>query len=82
MTTDADLEETIRGMICELTSLPADQIATSDRLRGDIYLDSLTSLQLLGMMEEQFDFEIEVYAIVDFHTVADVFELARRHLHA
>lgn len=80
--TSADLQTTIFRLLHELTSIPIEELSLDANLRSDINLDSVSSLELLGMIDEEFNVEIDVYEVRDVKTVRDIVELAQRKLEA
>ena len=77
-----DLQTTIFRLLHELTSIPIEELSLDANLRSDINLDSVSSLELLGMIDEEFNVEIDVYEVRDVKTVRDIVELAQRKLEA
>lgn len=73
----ADLQTTIFRLLHELTSIPIEELSLDANLRSDINLDSVSSLELLGMIDEEFNVEIDVYEVRDVKTVRDIVELAQ-----
>jgi len=72
----AELEKTIFQILHELTSIPTSELSLEDNLRTDVNLDSVSSLELLGMIDEEFGIEIDLYEVRDVKTIRDIVELA------
>jgi acyl carrier protein len=75
-------ERAIKETIAELTTLRATEIRNEDRLREDLGLDSVSSMELLSMLAERFDLEIGIEEAVQITTVGAVLEIGRQRLHA
>ncbi|MBI2395352.1 MAG: acyl carrier protein [Deltaproteobacteria bacterium] len=63
-----DLETIIRRLKPELTG----DIKAEDRLRDDLGLDSLHSMELLSEVTEKYEVDIDVEQVQDVRTVGDV----------
>ncbi len=75
-----DLEKGIIEIICELTAIPTEDIKVTDSLSGDLGMDSVTSMELIGMLDERYGIEVEMEETRDIKTVQQVFDLAKKHL--
>lgn len=73
-------EQRILRILSDLTAVPVDDIKPGDRLREDLGLDSVGSMELLSMLAEEFDIEVEMEEAVSIDSVGGVMDLARRHL--
>jgi len=78
----ADLDRHVTELIASLCTVPAAQIAPTDRLREDLGLDSVSSMELLSLLAEELDLDIEVEEAMAVTTVEGTLEMARRHLAA
>ena len=76
------VEETVFRVISELTAIEPDEIKPEDRLRGDLGLDSVSSMELLSMLAEEFDVDVEMEEVVQVTTVSGVVDLVMRSLPA
>lgn len=76
-TADTNLEERVRAMMTSLTTVPADQIRPEMTLRVDLGLDSVSSLELLGLISEEFGVDIELEETAGIETVGDVVKMIR-----
>ena len=74
------LETQLPIILAELTALPADQIRMEHRLREDLGLDSVSSLELIGMLDEHFEVEVPFEEAMEIQDVRGIVELAQRYL--
>lgn len=74
----AELQQTIFQILHELTSIPTTKFKLDDNLRTDINLDSVSSMELLGMMDEELGIEIDLYEVRNVRTIRDILELAQQ----
>ena len=80
MTPTPSLETRIIQMISQLCAvLPAD-IRVQDRLREDLGLDSVCSMELISMLAEELDLDVALEEAMGVTTVAGAIEMARRHM--
>ena len=82
MTAQKDFQTIIIEMISELTGIPSGEIQLDDHLQADLSMDSVSSLELLGMLDEELGIEVELEDTQDITTVREIMELAKRHLNA
>jgi acyl carrier protein len=68
---EADVEAIIRRIRPELEGA----IRPADRLRDDLGLDSLHSMELLSEITERYDVDVDVEGVQDVCTVGDVVTL-------
>lgn len=73
-------EDRVRKILSDLTNVPPADIRSADRLREDLGLDSVGSMELLSMLAEEFDIDVEMEEAAAVSDVAGLMELARRHL--
>jgi len=76
------LNDRIHAILGALTTVPLDEIQDGDRLREDLGMDSVASMELLSMLAEELGIEVEMEEAVDVTTVGQVVALAQRHLDA
>lgn len=72
MTPNIPLEEYVRATVAEICDLTPDQIQASDRLREDLGLDSLQSMELLSRVSEHYDIDPDLEALAELATLDDV----------
>ncbi len=80
MEAPANLDARIIRMICEVVPVKPEAVRPTDRLREDLGMDSVASMELLSMLAEQLDLDVGVEDAAHVRTVADTIELAARFL--
>lgn len=73
-------EDQVRKILSDLTNIPSSEIKPGDRLREDLGLDSVGSMELLSMLAETFDIDVEMEEAAAVSDVAGLMALAQRHL--
>lgn len=68
------------SLIAQLSTIKADAIKPEHRLREDLGMDSVSSLELISMLAEEFGLNVSVEEATQVSTVHGAFELARLHL--
>lgn len=76
------LSQRIVGMVAQLTTMKPADIRLEHRLREDLGLDSVGSMELLSMLAEELDLNVPMEEAAQVNTVAAAVEMARRHLEA
>jgi len=79
--TDVDPKWEVRmlELIAEVSVLKVSQIRPEHRLREDLGMDSVCSLELISMLAEEFDLDITVEEAAGVATVDGAIAMARRH---
>ncbi len=77
---DKALTERVLSMVAQLTPVRATDIRFEHRLREDLGLDSVCSMELLSMLAEELDLDVPMEEAAQVTTVAGTVEMARRHL--
>ena len=72
MATDTDLALRVRSALAEYLKRDVTTIKPGDALRNDLGLDSLTTIELLYRIEDEFDVEVPDADLPGLVTVADV----------
>ena len=72
MATHTDLALRVRSALAEYLKRDVMTIKPADALRNDLGLDSLTTIELLYRIEEEFDVEVPDTDLPGLVTVADV----------
>ena len=72
------LEQTTRTIITELTAVPEDEINLEDRLREDLGMDSVSSMELISMLSEELDVDVELEDAMAVTDVKGVIALTQR----
>ena len=78
--TDEILTQRIFTMMAQLSVVRAPDIKLEHRLREDLGLDSVCSMELLSMLAEELDLDVPMEEAAQVTTVAGTVEMARRHL--
>lgn len=78
--TDEILTQRIFSMMAELSTVRASDIRLEHRLREDLGLDSVCSMELLSMLAEELDLDVPMEEAAHVTTVAATVAMARRHL--
>lgn len=66
------LQQDIIEVLATLIGLDPDEIKSSDRLREDLGLDSLQSMELLSRICEKYHLDVELEDVAEVATVGDV----------
>ena len=61
-------------VIQQLTGVEAANVKDEDRLREDLGLDSLQSMELLSRISDKYELDLEVEDVMDVETVGEVVE--------
>ncbi|TNF36993.1 MAG: acyl carrier protein [Deltaproteobacteria bacterium] len=78
MTTENDtVFDTIRDLILEVSTVKPELITAEARLREDLALDSVASMELLSMLDESLGLELEMEDVLGIETVGGVVALAK-----
>ncbi len=72
MPNTADIEAYVRNVVAELISVEPTEIHGSDRLREDLGLDSLQSMELLSRVSEQFNIDPDMDQVMKVATIDEV----------
>ncbi|MCB9734554.1 MAG: acyl carrier protein [Deltaproteobacteria bacterium] len=73
---------TIKGLILQVSPARPDLVTDDARLREDLALDSVASMELLSMLDESMGLELEMEDVLGIETVAGVVDLAASRLGA
>ena len=79
MTEDV-LKQRIFSMMAQLSVVRVPDIKLEHRLREDLGLDSVCSMELLSMLAEELDLDVPMEEAAQVTTVAGTVDMARRHL--
>lgn len=81
MTADsARLADVVRDIVAELSHTTPAEIQGTDRLREDLGLDSLQSMELLSRVSETFDIDPDMEQVMGVETVDGVVAALQGHL--
>jgi acyl carrier protein len=72
MADKAQLQAYVLQVLAELTSVKPAEIGGKDRLREDLGLDSLQSMELLSRVSEEFDIDPDMEEVMKLTTVDEV----------
>jgi acyl carrier protein len=75
----ADLEQRIVQILSQLCAVRPSDIKMQDRLREDLGLDSVGSMELLSMLAEDLNLDVPLEEAMAVTTVGAAVEMARRH---
>jgi acyl carrier protein len=75
-----NVEERVVQMISQLCTVRPGEIRLEDRLREDLGLDSVASMELISMLAEELDVEVELEEAMAVVTVRGAVDLARARL--
>ncbi len=78
--TDDVLTQRIFKMMAQLSVVRVPDIKLEHRLREDLGLDSVCSMELLSMLAEELDLDVPMEEAAQITTVAATVAMARRHL--
>ena len=78
--TDDILTQRIFKMMAQLSVVRVPDIKLEHRLREDLGLDSVCSMELLSMLAEELDLDVPMEEAAQITTVAATVAMARRHL--
>lgn len=65
----AELQKTVFEIVAELVSADPSEIQGEDRLREDLGLDSMQSMELLSRVSETFDIDPDLEEVMGLETV-------------
>ena len=77
---DAVWQKRMLELIAEVSTIRADQIRPEHRLREDLGMDSVCSLELISMLAEEFGLNISVEEASQVSTVKGAIDMAGRHM--
>ncbi|MCB9735833.1 MAG: acyl carrier protein [Deltaproteobacteria bacterium] len=70
----------IRALIAQVSTVPQGLITREARLREDLALDSVASMELLSMLDESLGLELEMEDVLGIETVSGIVGLATTRL--
>ncbi len=76
----ATVDDRVLYIISQLVPVQPSQIRAEQRLREDLGMDSVGSMELLSMLAEELDLDIGVEDITEVHTVGATIALAKTFL--
>ncbi|MDF1563302.1 MAG: acyl carrier protein [Deltaproteobacteria bacterium] len=75
-----ELQTAVFEIVAELVSAEPGEIKGEDRLREDLGLDSLQSMELLSRVSETFEIDPDLEEVMDLATVEEVITSLAAHL--
>jgi len=81
-TVPANLEARIIELISQVSVVRPEKIQPQHRLREDLGMDSVCSMELLSMLAEEFDLDVPVEEAARITTVEATLTMARTYLAA
>jgi acyl carrier protein len=79
---DDTLDTKVVQIISQLIPVKPESIKREHRLREDLGMDSVASMELLSMLAEELDLDVGVEDVADVKTVGATIDLARRFIQA
>jgi acyl carrier protein len=76
------VEDRVLHLLQQVCSAPPDAIRPEDRLREDLGMDSVASMELLSLLAETLDVSVEMEDAAQVRTVGQVVDLVRGKVHA
>jgi acyl carrier protein len=80
MTPDGSIERRVVYIISQLVPVKPEDIKPEHRLREDLGMDSVASMELLSMLAEELELDVGVEDVADVHTVGATVALAETFL--
>jgi acyl carrier protein len=78
MNGETNVDVRVVNIISQLVPVKLEQIKPEHRLREDLGMDSVASMELLSMLAEELDLDVGVEDVADVHTVAATIALAKK----
>lgn len=72
--------ETVKKIIVEVKDISSDDIQLESRFEEDLEADSLDVVEMIMLLEEEFEFEIPEEIAEKLKTVKDVVDYIEKHL--
>ncbi len=75
-----DLDRRMRALVAEILEIEESKIAPTSRLREDLGMDSLGSLEMLSTISEELDVHLEIEDAMDIVTFDDACRFVERQI--
>ncbi|MDP1917749.1 MAG: acyl carrier protein, partial [Myxococcales bacterium] len=72
-----DIDTRVIHLIAQLVPVKEQDIKPAQRLRDDLGMDSVSSMELLSMLAEDFELDVGIEDVADVHTVAATIDLVK-----
>lgn len=76
-----ELHRRVLKIISDVSGVPANRIEASDTLVADLGMDSVSSMELLGMLDEELGIEVEIDQVSSIQDVAAILALVSEQVH-
>lgn len=76
---DQEVRRSTLGIVAEIAEVEQTKLQGSDRLREDLGMDSLSSLELLSSLSEKLCIDLQIEEAMDIRTVDDACAFVERH---
>ena len=80
--TRQQVSDRVYSIVAELTNTPPADVKGTDRLREDLGLDSMQSMELLSRVSEEFEVDPDMELVMKANTIDDVIALLAGHFAA
>jgi acyl carrier protein len=81
MTASLDqITDSVRAIVADVLSVPADELSTDSDLREVEGADSIKVLRLIARIEREYDVELEDEDVFGVSTIAEVADVVRKAL--
>ena len=74
------VDQNVIRIISDVAAVAPKDIKPTDRLREDLGMDSVSSMELLSALAEELDLEIEMEEAIDINTVDAVITIVKTKL--
>jgi len=80
VTNNPDVFTTVRSLIAQVSPTRLEDIRAESRLREDLALDSVASMELLSLIDDELGLALEMEEVVGITTVGAMVALADRRI--
>lgn len=80
MPSETPIRKQMRSLVAEILEIDERKVEDRSRLREDLGMDSLGSLEMLSTISEQLDVHLEIDEAMDIVTFADACSFVERQL--
>lgn len=74
------VEDRVLNIMAEVSPVPREQILLSHSLRTDLRMDSVSSMELVSMLCEEFDIDVDIEEAMQVETVQAAIDMTQKHL--
>ncbi|MBW2702739.1 MAG: acyl carrier protein [Deltaproteobacteria bacterium] len=68
------IRKDVLEILAKLIDINTSEVTDTDRLREDLGLDSLQSMELMSRISDQYELDLEVEDVMDVETLGEVVE--------